>query len=83
MIKRNFLLSLLVAVLLGTLCAPAHAAFGYSGSLDPETGEPLQSSDGSDAYSVRVTVSEGVYYDRSAEVLRPSIRSEAVFFLLS
>lgn len=65
MIKRSFLLSLLVAVLLGTLCAPAHAAFGYSGPLDPETGEPLQSSDGSDAYSDRVTVSEGVYYDRS------------------
>ncbi len=65
MIKRSFLLSLLVTVLLGTLCAPAHAAFGYSGPLDPETGEPLQSSDGSDAYSDRVTVSEGVYYDRS------------------
>ncbi len=65
MIKRSFLLSLLVTVLLGVLCAPAHAAFGYSGPLDPETGEPLQSSSSSDAYSDRVTVSDGVYYDRN------------------
>ncbi len=65
MIKRSFLLSLLVTVLLGAFCAPAYAEFGYSGPLDPETGEPLQSSAGSDACSDRITVAEGVYYDRN------------------
>lgn len=57
--------ALLCAVLtLGTLCAPVLADFGYSGPLDTVTGEPSQSSDGTDAYSTRVTVSDGVYYDR-------------------
>lgn len=56
---------LCAALTLGTLCAPALADFGYSGPLDTVTGEPSQSSDGTDAYSARVTVSDGVYYDRA------------------
>ncbi len=54
----------MAALVLSVVCAPARAAFGYSGELDPETGEPVQSSD-SDTYSDRVTVSDGVYYDRT------------------
>lgn len=52
--------------LLMTLCVPAYADFGYSGELDIETGEPLETTT-SDAYSTRVTVSDGVTYDRDRQ----------------
>lgn len=55
---------LCAALTLGALCAPALADFGYSGPLDTVTGEPSQSSGGTDAYSSRVLVTDGVYYDR-------------------
>lgn len=62
---KSIFASVLAAALLGAAAVPAHAASGYSGPLDPETGEPAQSSSDVDAYSDRVTVSEGVYYDRT------------------
>lgn len=61
--RHGFTCLLLVAAVLCVLCAPAYADFGYSGALDPETGEPLESSTTS-ASSTRVTVSDGVVYDR-------------------
>ncbi len=51
------------------LCAPAGALedFTYSGPLDVETGEPAQSGASSDAYSDRVYIAGGVYYDRTRQ----------------
>ncbi len=61
--KRHGFTCLLALVMLWALCVPAYAAFGYSGALDPETGEPLESASGTSS-STRVTVSDGVVYDR-------------------
>ncbi len=65
--KKTFFIQTLAAVLLiGTLAVPVHADFGYSGELDPETGEPISGSSESDGS--RVTISDGVYYDREKSV---------------
>ena len=65
--KRHFLFSLLAVLLLvNVLIFSVGAEFGYSGELDPESGQPEGSSDG-DAYSSRVTVAGDVYYDRERQ----------------
>ena len=65
--KRHFIFSVLAVLLLvNVLCCPAGAGFGYSGELDPESGQPKDSSD-EDAYGSRVTVAEDVYYDRERQ----------------
>lgn len=65
--KRRNLIFFAAAVLLsGLLCLPVCAEFGYSGELNPESGQPAGGSD-NDAYSDRVTVSDGVYYDRNRQ----------------
>ena len=65
--KKILASALMTALLLSAGAVPAYASSGYSGPLDPETGEPAQSDSGVDAYSDRVTVSEGVYYDRTRQ----------------
>ena len=60
--KHSILCTVLAALLAGMLSVCAFAAFGYSGPIDEETGEPV--SDTYDAYSDRVSVSDGVAYDR-------------------
>ena len=65
--KRHFLFSLLAVLLLvKAVTFPVGAEFGYSGELDPESGQPKDSSD-EDAYSSRVTVAGDVYYDRERQ----------------
>lgn len=65
--KQRFFPALLAMAAVLTVTASA-VEFGYSGLLDTETGDPIESSsdeDGIDAYSSRVRVSDGVYYDRN------------------
>lgn len=65
--RRHFIFSMLaVFLLVNALCSPVCAEFGYSGELDPETGLP-EDSGSEDAYSSRVTVTDGVYYDRERQ----------------
>lgn len=52
--------------LLGTLSIPVHAAFGYSGPLDAETGEP-ESGSSDDDTTGEVTVSDDATYDRERQ----------------
>lgn len=59
---KKIICAVLAALLVSMLSVCAFAAFGYSGPLDIETGEPETES--SDAYSTRVSVSDGVAYDR-------------------
>lgn len=62
--KHRFLpLALILAMLLSVYCTWAYAASGYTGELDPETGEPIQEA-AETSSSNRVTVSDGVYYDQ-------------------
>jgi len=54
----------LAAVLSLFLSLPALADTGYTGVIDPETGQPYQ-SDAADSDSGRVALSESMYYDWS------------------
>ena len=63
--KRSFLFHLfLLAMLAGICCVSAYAEIGYTGELDPETGEPLQEAAETEANSTQIAITDGVYYDR-------------------
>ena len=64
-VKKKKIFPALLAIAIAVLTVTASAVeFGYSGLLDSETGAPLN-SEGVDAYSDRVRVTDGVYYDRT------------------
>lgn len=77
--KNRFRPLVLAAVLAGMLCVPVSADFGYNGPLNVETGAPLGSdgSDDPDAYSDRVYVTDGVYYDRTRQGYLYSVGSSS------
>lgn len=78
--RRKTVFLLLAAALSGLLSVSAGALgdFTYSGPLDIETGAPAgEDTAGADAYSDRVYVSDGVYYDRSRQGYLYSVGSTA------
>lgn len=63
---RKKIFSVLLSFLIFVLCSvTSFATFGYSGELDPETGEAMASSSDGVSGGSRITMSDGSYYDRT------------------
>ena len=62
--KCRFLSLAFMMMLMSAYCISAYAISGYTGELDPETGEPIQEATETSESSNRVDITDNVYYDR-------------------